>query len=89
MDLSIIPSRPGQICKIVSDIPDLESDRVYIVAEDPVDHADDDEILVVDLKELQRNIKDPDAAARESIRKDELVVISEDLENYIRSWNDR
>jgi hypothetical protein len=89
MDFSIIPSRPGQICKIVSDIPDMESDQIYIIAEDPADFADDDEILVVNLKELQRNVKDPNAAERESVRKDELVVISEDLENYIKSWNDR
>lgn len=89
MDFSITPSRPGQICKIASSIPDMESDQIYIIAEDPSDFADNDEILVVNLKELQRNIKNPDAAARESVRKDELVVISEDLENYIRSWNDR
>ena len=88
MDISITPTRPGQICKIVSNIPDMESDQVYIVAEDPAGFADDDEILVVNLRELQRNAKNPDVATRESVRKDELVVISEDLENYIKSWND-
>ena len=88
MDFSITPSRPGQICKIISDIPDMESDQIYIIAEDPAGFGDDDEILVVNLKELQRNVKNPDAATRESVRKDELIVISEDLENYIRSWND-
>ncbi|MCX2483260.1 hypothetical protein [Pedobacter sp. MR2016-24] len=67
----------------------MEPDQIYIIAEDPADFAHNDEILVVNLKELQRNVKDPSAAARESVRKDELVVISEDLENCIKSWNDR
>ena len=31
-----MPTRSGQICKIVSDIPDMESDHIYIVVEDPV-----------------------------------------------------
>jgi hypothetical protein len=60
MDTSLFPTRPGQICKIISDVPDMESDLVYIVAENPMDFNDDDEILVVDLKELQRNVKKPD-----------------------------
>ncbi|HEY4325117.1 MAG TPA: hypothetical protein VGN20_14065 [Mucilaginibacter sp.] len=89
MDFSINPARPGQICKIVSDIPDMESEQVYIVAEDPAGSASHETIEVVELKELQRNIKDPAAARRQLIPKDQLVVISEDLETYVRSWNDR
>jgi hypothetical protein len=87
MDISIIPSRPGQICKIVSDIPDMEEEEVFIISEDPADFDNDDEILVVGLKELQRNIKNPDNAERIGIRKDQLVVISDDLETYVQSWN--
>jgi len=89
MNSAITPTRPGQICKIVSAVPDEESDQVYIIAEDPIGFNDDDDILVVNLKELQRNFKNPDAASREAVRKDELVVISEDLETYIKSWNER
>ena len=87
MDNSLFPTRPGQICKIISAVPDMESDRVYIVAEDPTDFSNDDELLVVDLKELQRNIRTPDQAERISVRKDKLVVVGEDLESYIESWN--
>ena len=89
MDTSLFPTRPGQICKIISVVPDMESDGVYIVADDPADFNDDDELLVVDLKELQRNVRNPDHAERISVRKDELVVVGEDLESYIKSWNDK
>ncbi|MES2275435.1 MAG: hypothetical protein V4592_05405 [Bacteroidota bacterium] len=87
MNISLIPSKPGQICKIVSDVPDMEMEEVFIVSEDPSDFDDDDEIMVVGLKELQRNIRNPENAERMGVRKDQLVVVSEDLETYIQSWN--
>ena len=55
MDITLIPSKTGQICKIISAIPDMEEEEVFIVSEDPADFGDDDKILVVGLKELQRN----------------------------------
>jgi hypothetical protein len=89
MDVSLIPDKPGQICKVISGIPDMEEYEVYIVAEDPADFDNEDDILVVALGELQRNVKNPDNAERISIRKDQLVVVGDDLENYVRSWNDQ
>lgn len=89
MNTSLNPTRPGQICKIVSAVPDSEPEEVYIVAEDPAGFEDADEILVVALGELQRNIKSPENAARESVRKDELIVVGEDLESWVASWNNR
>jgi hypothetical protein len=46
MDNLLMPERPGQICKIISDIPDNEQEEVYIVIENPVEFDADDEILV-------------------------------------------
>jgi hypothetical protein len=89
MDISLIPNKPGQICKVISVIPDMEEEEVFIVSEDPADFDDDDEILVVGLKELQRNLNNPDNAERIGIRKDQLAVIGDDLETYIQSWNNR
>lgn len=82
-----MPAKPGQICKIVSDVPDMEEREVYIVAEDPADFEDDEEIAVVALTELQRNVKNPDNARRIQVAKDQLVVVAEDLEAYVLSWN--
>jgi hypothetical protein len=81
MDLTLIPTKPGQIVKITSDILDLETEQVYI--------DDDEELVVVDLKELQRNIRNPEKAERIPVRKDQLVVVSENLNSYIQSWNDK
>lgn len=88
MDISLIPSCPGQICKIVSDIPDKEEYEVYIVAENPADFEEDDDILVVSLTELQRNVRNPDQAERIAVQKNQLIVVADDLEGYVRSWNE-
>jgi hypothetical protein len=82
-----MPSKAGQICKIISTIADMEPEDVFIVTEDPSVFDDEDDILVVNLKDLQRNVKNPDNAERIPVRKDELVVVGDDLTTYVRSWN--
>lgn len=89
MNSMLMPTRAGQICKIISDIADLEPEEVFIVTEDPGQFDKDDDILVVALKELQRNIKDPNAAEKTPVRKKTLVVVAEDLAAYIQSWNEK
>ncbi|BAU51883.1 hypothetical protein [Mucilaginibacter gotjawali] len=84
---TLMPTQPGQICKIVSAIPDLEAEEVFIVTENPADFEDEDEIRVVSLTQLQRNIGNPDNAERISVAKNELVVVAENLEAYVKSWN--
>jgi len=89
MDLTLMPTKPGQIVKIISDVPDLEPSDVYIVSEDPSVIAEDDDVIVVSLKELQRNVRNPENAERIPVRKHQLVVVSEDLTTHVRSWNDK
>jgi hypothetical protein len=87
MNSTLMPTIPGQICKIVSGVADMEEEEVYIVTEDPAEFDDDDEILVVGLTDLQRNIKDPQLAERLHVRKADLVVVGNDLTSYVDSWN--
>ncbi|RFZ91117.1 hypothetical protein D0C36_19440 [Mucilaginibacter conchicola] len=89
MNPKLIPTKPGQICKIVSTIADLEPEEVYIVTENPEDFDNDEEILVVSLTELQRNVSDTNQASRTSVKKSGLVVVGENLQEYVRSWNEK
>ena len=84
---TLMPTKPGQVCKIISDVADMEPEDVFIVAEDPADFDAEDDILVVNLKELQRNIKQPENAERIAVTKNELVVVAEDLSAYVQTWN--
>ena len=55
MQLStIIPKTEGQICKIVNPLPDENPEDVYIVAEDPAVFDEDENIYIVNLKDLQK-----------------------------------
>jgi hypothetical protein len=83
---TIIPTKQGQVCKIINPLPDEKSDEVYLVCEDPSIFDDDGTIYITSLKELQRNIKNPELAEQFGITKNELTVIAEDIESFIYSW---
>jgi hypothetical protein len=88
MQLSItVPKIEGQICKIVKPFPDENPEDVYIVAEDPSVFDEDENIYVVNLKDLQKNVRNPSITPQISIAKNELTVIADNLEEYIKSWN--
>jgi hypothetical protein len=82
-----IPSQAGQICRLVNPREDENPDDVFIVTEDPQPFEAEDEIDVVKLKDLQRNLHKPEFAPRLSFPKNELMVIAADLAGYIQSWN--
>jgi hypothetical protein len=87
MDNLLMPVRLGQICKVISPTPDKDREEAFIITEDPADFDADDNILVVSLTELQRNIRHPENAERIAVPKNELVVVGDDLESYVASWN--
>jgi hypothetical protein len=88
MELEVtIPQKEGQICKIINPLDDESPDDVYIVAEDPQPYGPDDNIYVVNLKDLQRNISTPLLVQQTAIPKNELAVIANDIDSYIQSWN--
>lgn len=88
MELEVtMPEKEGQICKIIAPLDDENPEDVYIVAEDPQPYGPDDNIYVVNLKDLQRNISHPQFVQQIAITKSELTVIANDIESYIQSWN--
>ena len=84
MNTTLLPTRQGQICKLVNQ----QSDEVYIVTEsDPSSYHNDATIDTVTLNDLQRNISQPSLAPRKLIKKSDLEVIADDLKTYVESWN--
>ena len=82
-----MPTLPGQICQILTPMEDENLSDVYIVAEDPSPFDLDDDIYIVNLRELQKNLDNPSGASQIAIPKSDLNVIAENLDEYIRSWN--
>lgn len=82
-----LPTQPGQICQIVHPMKDENPDDVYIIAEDPAPFDPEDEIYIVNLRELQRNVNNPAASPQIQVVKGDLNVIAPNLDAYIKSWN--
>jgi hypothetical protein len=87
MEKETRPERVGQVCKLINPCEDENPDDVYIIVEDPSVFSDDDNVYVVNLKELQKNLKNPVAASQIPVVKNELIVVAEDINSYIKNWN--
>lgn len=86
MELEVtIPQKEGQICKIINPLNDESPDDVYIVAEDPRPYGPDDNIYVVNLKDLQRKISTLILVQQNAILENKLAVIPNDINSYIQS----
>jgi hypothetical protein len=83
------PEFEGQICTIISPLDDENPEDVYVVAEDPAPFDGDDDIYVVNLNDLQRNINNPVTCQQIAVAKNELNVIADNLQDYICSWKSR
>jgi hypothetical protein len=82
-----LPTQAGQICEILHPIHDENPDDVYIIAEDPAPFDPEDEIYIVKLRDLQKNLNNLSAAPQIQVAKSDLNVIANNLEEYIKSWN--
>ena len=82
-----LPTKPGQICRLSHRSEVDNPTDVYIVVEDPSAYSDDDDIYVVNLKDLQRNLSNPYNASQLAVAKGSLNVIADNLEEYIKGWN--
>lgn len=83
----ITPVSAGQICKIISPLADENPEDVYIISEDPTPFDLDDSIYVTNLKDLQRNLNNPNLIPAVAINKGDLAVVADSLEEFILSWN--
>lgn len=82
-----MPSLQGQICKIINPLADENPEDVYIISEDPTPFEFGDSIYVTNLKDLQRNLSNPQFTPQMAINKGDLKVIADDLESYVSDLN--
>jgi len=87
MENRVIPTQAGQVCKTLVSLENEKQDDVYIITVDPALFDEEDAVEIVKLKDLQRNINDPDRAPRIKTSKVNLIVVGENLTEYINNWN--
>jgi hypothetical protein len=78
----------GRFAGFLIPTPTKNPEDIYIIAEDPSPFEADDDIYVVNLKDLQRNIKNPIFCQQIPIAKNELGVVADNLQDYIKSLNE-
>jgi len=82
-----LPTKQGQICKIIHPLPDDKPEESYIVLDDLITYDDNAVIHVVSITNLQRNIENPKLAPVRLTKKSDLYVVAENLESFVDSWN--
>jgi hypothetical protein len=87
LDSITIPTKQGQICRIINPFPDENPAETYLIIEDISQYSDDTIIYVVSITDLQRNVSNPTLAPRKAVTKSELSVVADDLKSYVESWN--
>jgi len=87
MNNQVVPTKQGQICKLVKPYPDENPAETYLILEDLSEYADNAIIYVVSITDLQRNAANPNFSPRKAVTKSELTVVAEDLTSYVESWN--
>jgi hypothetical protein len=86
-ELTMMPTSAGQICKVINPMDDENPEDVYVLTEDPTPFEAEDSLYFVNIKDLQRNINNPTFSPQVAFPKAEVVVVANDLESYIASWN--
>jgi len=87
MNNQIVPTKQGQVVKIIKPYPDENPAETYLITEDVSAYSDDATIYIVSLTDLQRHTHHPALTPRKAIKKSELTVVADDLTSYVRSWN--
>jgi hypothetical protein len=87
MNDQVIPTKQGQICKLVKPFPDENPAETYLILEDVSEYADHAIIYVVSITDLQRNASNPALSPRKAVTKSELTVVADDLVSLVESWN--
>ena len=89
MDNWILPSKQGQICKVIELNQGENPLETYIITEDVCTFSNDKIIYIVSVTDLLRNIPNPKLAPLKAIKKINLSVVAEDITSYVESWNNQ
>ena len=85
----ILPTRQGQIVKILNLLPGEDPNESYLLAEDPTPYDDKKRLLLYSITSIMRSKHDGGIPVADQVQKGDLTVIGESLEEWVRGWNYR
>jgi hypothetical protein len=85
----IIPTKQGQIVKIINLMPDENPDESYLLAEDPAPYDNNKRLLLYSVTSVLRSKERGGTPFADQVQKGDLTVVGESLEEWVHSWNFR
>jgi hypothetical protein len=82
------PAKLGQILKVGIHLPTFDSDEAFILSSQPNSNDEKEILLIHSVTEFLRSNANGKAPEGHWVRKTELVVIADSLEEWVKSWNE-
>ncbi len=90
-DISVsskMPTKVGQVCKIINPNSDENPNEVYIIREDPAPYPPERQLYVISFSDFLRLARKQDRFPNIiKVEKNQLEVIADSIEEYVASWN--
>ena len=84
----ILPTKPGQIVRIINAMPGEDPNVDYILGDDPEPYDDSKLLLIYSVTDLMRATRQGKKPFPSQVQKADLTVIANSLEEWVESWND-
>lgn len=85
----VIPTKKGQIVKVLKPLPNEDPNESYLLAEDPIEYDNNKRLLVYSITSILRSKHNGTTPFADQIQKGDLTVVGESLEEWVESWNEK
>lgn len=82
-----MPSKKGQIVKILNPLAGENPDESYLLAEDPSGYNEKKRLLIYSITSIMRNKHNRGIPDGDLVQKGDLTVVGESLEKWVEGWN--
>lgn len=85
----ILPTRQGQIVKILNLLQGEDPNESFLLAEDPAPYDNKKRLLLYSITSILRYKDGGEPPVADQVQKGELTVVGESLQEWVESWNEK
>jgi hypothetical protein len=87
IETQVIPTRKGQVVKILKPLLHEDPNESYLLAEDPTPYDNRKRLLIYSMTEIIRNKHNGTLPFADQVEKGDLTVVGNSLKEWVNSWN--
>ena len=87
IEAHVIPTRKGQVVKIVKPLLNEDPNESYLLAEDPMPYDNRKRLLIYSITEIMRSKHNGTLPFADQVEKGDLTVVGDALEEWVKCWN--